>query len=127
LPDGRLASANEGGDGTVRIWDPTRRTDPLDLHGHTGWVSALAVLPDGRLASAGHDSTVRIWDPTHGTTPLDLHGHTGELSALAVLPDMRLASAGHDRTVRIWDPAGRHAAVVIAGVHARSLQGPVLV
>lgn len=32
------------------------------LEGHEDSVSALAVLPDGRLASASHDRTVRVWD-----------------------------------------------------------------
>jgi WD40 repeat protein len=37
------------------------------FEGHTGWVTALAVLPEGRLAaSAGHDRTVRVWDLASG-------------------------------------------------------------
>jgi WD40 repeat protein len=31
------------------------------LEGHTSYVSALAVLPDGRLASGSADTTVRVW------------------------------------------------------------------
>jgi len=31
------------------------------LKGHTSYVYALAVLPDGRLASGSGDSTVRMW------------------------------------------------------------------
>jgi WD40 repeat protein len=31
------------------------------LEGHTRAVQALAVLPDGRLASSSYDKTVRVW------------------------------------------------------------------
>jgi WD40 repeat protein len=65
-------------------------------------VRALAVLPDGRLASGSYDSTVRIWD-LHKNESLTLQGHEREVRALAVLPDGRLASGSDDGTVRVWD------------------------
>src|SRR5262249_34207576 len=36
----------------------TPGTETARLEGHSGWVSALAVLPDGRLASASWDNTI---------------------------------------------------------------------
>ena len=56
------------------------------------WLSALVVLPDGRLASASHDRTVRIWETAGCGEPLVLKGHERRVRALAVLPDGRLAS-----------------------------------
>ena len=76
------------------------------LTGHTGWVPALAVAPDGTwLATASDDGTVRIWDPATGQTRHTLTGHTDGVRAVAVAPDGTwLATAGDDGTVRIWDP-----------------------
>jgi WD40 repeat protein len=85
------------------------------LAGHWDSVLALAVLPDGRLASAGADRVVRIWDPSATVTSVPLRGHTDFVLALAALPDGRLASAGADRVVRIWDPAGDTPAIELTG------------
>ena len=46
-------------------------------NGHTGWVYAVAVAPDGSwLASGGRDGTVRIWDVATGRERAVLEGHT---------------------------------------------------
>jgi hypothetical protein len=65
-------------------------------------VTALAVLPEGRLASAGVHGSVLVWDLAAGSAQL-LEGHTYAVTALAVLPENRLASAGDDGTVRVWN------------------------
>jgi len=45
------------------------------LSGHKGAVMALAVLDDGRLASAAKDHTIRVWDLGGGADPILLTGH----------------------------------------------------
>ena len=95
--------------------DPAlRRT----LIGHTGWVHAVTVAPDGTwLASSGDDGSVRIWDPATGQQRAVLEGHRGGVSGMAVAPDGTwLASGGRrDKLVRIWDPAtGQQRAVLKA-------------
>jgi len=86
------------------------------LEGHTNWVRAVAVTPDGRRAvSASKDQTLRLWDLESGQTIRTLEGHW--VSAVAVTPDGRRAvsasgdqtprdpwdAASEDRTLRLWD------------------------
>ena len=85
------------------------------LTGHTGKVTALLTLADGRLASAGADATVRLWDVAGGRDPVVLTGHSGDVTALAELPDGRVTSASKDKTVRVWDFAGSGDAVILTG------------
>ncbi len=73
------------------------------LEGHTYWVSALCVLPDGRLASGSGDNTIRVWDVKTGAESARLEGHTDWVRALRVLPGGRLASGSGDSTIRVWE------------------------
>jgi WD40 repeat protein len=71
--------------------------------GHGSRVAALAVLPDGRLASGAWYQTIRLWDESTGAETARLDGHEDGVRALAVLPDGRLASGELDGTIRLWD------------------------
>ncbi len=62
------------------------------LEGHSDWVAALCLLPDGRLASGADDNTIRLWDVAAGAETARLDGHSGGVAALCLLPDGRLAS-----------------------------------
>ena len=46
------------------------------LEGHSDSVNALAVLPDGRLASGSRDHTIKLWDPASGSCAATLEGHS---------------------------------------------------
>jgi hypothetical protein len=91
------------------------------LTGHTGWVGAVAVAPDGSLlASGGQYGTVRIWDVATGQVRATLEGHTGSVGAVAVAPDGSwLASGSADGTVRIWDVATGQARAPLKGPTGR--------
>lgn len=125
LSDGRLARADGN---IIQIWNPIsgRLTnsnlvrpknfypenkfyleDEFYLQGHKEWVTKLAAMPDGRLASGSYDNTIRIWDPATGEETARLDGIGRGVFELAILPQGRLASVGGEsleRTmIRIWD------------------------
>ena len=90
---------------TIRLWDTASGQETARLEGHTDSIYALALLPDGRLASGSSDKTIRLWDAGSGQETARLEGHTSGIFALALLPDGRLASGSWDLTIRLWDVA----------------------
>ncbi|HEY2640376.1 MAG TPA: hypothetical protein VGI66_10915, partial [Streptosporangiaceae bacterium] len=67
-------------------------------------VRSLAILKDGRLASAsgGEDGTIKIWPDLEGTGEPVIISHGSRIWSLAVLADGRLASAGEDGKIKLW-------------------------
>ena len=106
--------------GSLAVWSMlSGGTDDTAFTGHRGTVYALAVLPDGRVASGGADDTVQVWDPADpGADPVVYRGHGDNVSDLAVLDDGRIASASWDRTVQVWNPDDVDAPVIVFDGHA---------
>jgi hypothetical protein len=111
-PDGPLhrlceaAAARRTGYLRSRL-DP-RPEPPLwlrSLEGHTDWVWAVAVSPDGRfIVSGSSDRTVKVWELESGRLLRSLEGHTDGVWAVAVSPDGRfIVSGSEDRTVKVWE------------------------
>src|SRR5262249_20588239 len=88
----------------LQLWEPLQRAETKPLRGHAGTVEALAMLPDGRLASAGGDDyTIRLCDPARRAQSARLASDW--VHALAVLRDGRLASGGggDGGSIQLWD------------------------
>ncbi len=77
------------------------------LEGHTSFVNAVAVTPDGlHVVSGSDDNTLRVWDLAMGETKTTHQGHTSFVKAVAVTPDgRRVVSGSADNTLRVWDLA----------------------
>ncbi len=106
IPDGRLASGTTGccdGEKLIKIWDIARGTCMLTLTGHSRGINALAILPNGHLASASDDDSIKIWDLTRGVCVATLSGSSNNVLALAVLADGHLASGHWDGSINIWN------------------------
>jgi WD40 repeat protein len=100
--DDTLASGGE--DGTVRIWDLTEVQPARQRHGHTGWVYAVAISPDGRtIASAGDDAAIRLWRLDTGEPTGVLTGHLRRIRSLAFTANGQLVSGAEDGQVCLWD------------------------
>ncbi|NEP45495.1 MAG: hypothetical protein F6K35_42280, partial [Okeania sp. SIO2H7] len=77
------------------------------LTGHTDWVTAVALTPDGTKAVSGsRDKTLKIWDLATGKELATLTGHTYKVTAVALTPDgTKAVSGSEDKTLKIWDLA----------------------
>ena len=112
--------------GPVLQWT-TRRASPglvLELGRHYRGVTAVGVLPDGRVASGGDDGQVLVWDPADpGAGRVELGRHPGSVRAVGVLPDGRVVSGGGsgDGRVLVWDPGDPGAGPVELGRHPGSV------
>jgi WD40 repeat protein len=73
------------------------------LKGHTDYVSAVAVVGNGRLVSGSADATLRLWDLESGETLRTFEGHTDGVTAVVAVDGRRAVSGSLDCTLRLWD------------------------
>lgn len=82
------------------------------LEGHTSWVNAVAITPDGRRAISGsNDHTCIFWDLENGKSIYILQGHEFSVRSVCITPDGRwaLTSTGETgvlskfNTSILWD------------------------
>ena len=79
---------------------------------------AVAVSPEGTVATASFDNSVGLWDEE---TPRWLEGHTAAVASVAFTADGRPISGGDDFDVRLWDSATGTSRVI--GSHRGKVAG----
>jgi serine/threonine protein kinase len=112
-PSGQLASrGNVSGQQRVSGSPPSRppvsgsqgRHSLHTLHGHSQWVMAVALSPDGQtVVSGGLDERIQVWNLSTGELLRTLSGHTKPVNCLAISPNgQTLVSGSDDHTLKIW-------------------------
>ncbi|HEV3383914.1 MAG TPA: protein kinase [Gemmata sp.] len=83
----RLLVAGGAIDGKVVEWDLTTGKELLSFRGHSKPIQALAIGPDGRLATGGVDRVVKFWEMSTGRELMTLDGFSGEVTRLGFTRD----------------------------------------
>lgn len=89
------------------VWD-VNGDQQMELKGHEGYISALAVSngPQYQYLSGGEDAEIILWNRS-GELSRKFSGHKNEVNALVFSPGSKsFASAGSDSTVYIWNLNG---------------------
>jgi len=92
-----------GWDKVVKIWNLQTCKLVANLTGHTGYISAITIAPDGSLcASGGKDGTAILWDLNEGKRLYSLEAGDA-INALCFSPNRYWLCAGRQAGIRIWD------------------------
>jgi cytochrome c len=109
-------------DSSAILWSLRHDAAQQVLRFHDSAVNAVALLTDGRAATAGEDGRIALWAPGGSAPATILVGHNRPVVGLAVSPDGgMLASASWDGTLRLWPLAGGDP-VVLDG-HRQNVNG----
>jgi WD40 repeat protein len=91
--------------GTIHIVDLTTGNEVLTLEGHKGWVTSLALMPDGsKLLSGSWDNTVRLWDLETGEELFLRAEEWADAKLIVITSDGQRALVLSDLDVlKVWD------------------------
>ena len=76
------------------------------LTGHTNWLFAMTLLPNGLIASGGSDKTIKIWDISKTYPLYTLTGHSSVIRGLVVVNNQFIASCSEDLSIKFWSLNG---------------------
>merc|ERR1712227_586913 len=110
VPNQQNPSIVSGGwDKIVKVWNMSNCKLRTNLIGHTGYINAVTVSPDGSLcASGGKDGVAMLWDLNEGKRLYSLPCEQGDIiHALCFSPNRYWLCAATDMGIRIWDLEGK--------------------
>jgi len=92
-----------GWDKNVKVWNLKDFQLKYNLTGHTGYVNAVAISPDGSLcASGGKDGAANLWDLNEGKLLYSLQAGS-VINALEFSPNRYWLVVATNNGIKIWD------------------------
>jgi len=92
-----------GWDKLVKVWSLTNCKLIRDFAGHSGYLNAVSVSPDGSLcASGGSDQNAILWDLNDGKQLYSLEAGS-VINALCFSPIRYWLCAATEKSIKIWD------------------------
>jgi len=92
-----------GWDKVVKVWNLANCKLKTNHMGHTGYLNAVTVSPDGSLcASGGKDGKAMLWDLNEGKHLYTLDGND-VINALCFSPNRYWLCAAVGPSIKIWD------------------------
>jgi WD40 repeat protein/Flp pilus assembly protein TadD len=94
-------------DRTVKLWDSETGAITRVMKGHTGWLTSVAVDPQGRwVLSGSEDQSARLWDAANGALIYAWKDHPGAVVDVAFAMEGQFAvTATRGGTLRIYENA----------------------
>jgi len=91
-----------GYDRLVRVWDKSTCQLKTSLEGHTGYINAVAIAPDGSLcASGGKDNQCNLWDLQEGKFLFNLDCKD-TINDIVFSPNRYWLVTALDSGIKIW-------------------------
>jgi len=75
------------------------------LTGHSGDVTAVTALHNGKIVTGSRDWTAKVWTQ-EGECLHTLVGHSGSILAVVALPNGLIVTGSRDKTAKIWTQEG---------------------
>jgi len=97
--DGRRA-LGASKDGEMQLWDLKTRRVVQSFLGHSSWIRAIALHPDGRTLASASGGAIKLWDLATGEEKLTLEAPATTLQFSA--DGHTLVAAGTDEKIRFW-------------------------
>jgi len=112
-----------GWDKTIKVWDLKEFKLKCNLNGHTGYINALDISPDGNMcASGGRDGETHVWSLKEESHLFKLN--TGStVNALEFSPSKYWLAAACDDKIRIWNLDTKEVVCDLTDFQAQALYG----